>query len=64
MTRRALFNRKTWVAHFGTKAPLYREEIVATHLAMTLRRPVKWVENRVESLTNLGQERDQIHYVE
>lgn len=49
---------------FGTKAPLYREEIVASHLAMKLRRPIKWVENRVESLTNLGQERDQIHYVE
>ena len=49
---------------FGTKAPLYREEIVASHLAMTLKRPVKWVENRAESLTNIGQERDQIHYVE
>ena len=39
---------------FGTKAPLYREEIVASHMAMTLKRPVKWVENRAESLTNIG----------
>ena len=31
---------------FGTKAPLYREELLACHLAMKLRRPVKWVENR------------------
>lgn len=49
---------------FGTKAPLYREEILACHLAMKLRRPVKWVENRMESLMNIGQERDQIHYLE
>lgn len=49
---------------FGTKAPLYREELVACHLAMTLRRPVKWVENRQESLMNVGQGRDQIHDIE
>ena len=49
---------------FGTKAPFYREEIVVARLAMELGRPVKWIENRVESLTNMGQERDQIHYLE
>ena len=49
---------------FGTKAPLYREEIVACHLAMKLKRPVKWVENRMESLMSVGQERDQIHYLD
>jgi carbon-monoxide dehydrogenase large subunit len=49
---------------YGTKAPFYREEIVASMMAMKLRQPVKWVENRMESLLNIGQERDQIHYVE
>ena len=49
---------------YGTKAPFYREDIIACALAMKLRRPVKWVENRMESLMNIGQERDQIHYVE
>ena len=49
---------------FGTKAPLYREELLACHLAMKLRRPVKWIENRQESLMNVGQGRDQIHDIE
>lgn len=49
---------------YGTKAPFYREDIVACALAMKLRRPIKWVETRMESLMNVGQERDQIHYVE
>ena len=49
---------------YGTKAPFYREDIIACALAMKLRHPVKWVENRMESLMNIGQERDQIHYVE
>jgi carbon-monoxide dehydrogenase large subunit len=49
---------------FGSKAPFYREEIVASHLAMKLRQPVRWIENRMESLMNVGQERDQIHYVD
>lgn len=49
---------------FGVKAPLYREDIVLCHLAMILKRPVKWVENRQENLLNIGQERDQIHDLE
>jgi aerobic carbon-monoxide dehydrogenase large subunit len=49
---------------FGSKAPFYREEIVASHLAMKLGQPIRWIENRMESLMNVGQERDQIHYVE
>jgi len=44
---------------FGSKAPFYREEIVASHLAMKLGQPVRWIENRMESLMNVGQERDQ-----
>ena len=49
---------------FGTKAPFFREDIVASRLAIELGRPIKWIENREESLTNMGQERDQIHYME
>ena len=49
---------------FGVKAPLYREDIAICALAMMLRRPIKWVENRQENLTNIGQERDQIHDLE
>ncbi|GGG13623.1 xanthine dehydrogenase family protein molybdopterin-binding subunit [Paenibacillus abyssi] len=49
---------------FGTKAPIYREELLISYIAMKLRRPVKWVENRMESLMTIGQERDQIHYLE
>jgi carbon-monoxide dehydrogenase large subunit len=49
---------------FGVKAPLYREDLVICHLAMTLGKPVRWIENRQENLTNIGQERDQIHDLE
>ena len=46
---------------FGVKAPLYREDLVICHLAMTLGRPVKWTEHRQENLAVIGQERDQRH---
>lgn len=49
---------------FGTKAPLYREEVLVSYLAMRLGRPVKWIETRLESLMVTGQERDQIHELE
>lgn len=49
---------------FGVKAPFYRENIIIAHMARKLGRPVKWVESRYESLMNVGQERDQIHYTE
>lgn len=49
---------------FGTKAPVYREEFIVSYLAMKLKRPVKWIENRMESLMTIGQERDQIHNLE
>ncbi|SFJ30260.1 xanthine dehydrogenase family protein molybdopterin-binding subunit [Thermoflavimicrobium dichotomicum] len=49
---------------FGTKAPIYREDLLICYLAMKLKRPVKWIENRMESLMTIGQERDQIHYLE
>ncbi|WP_044894387.1 xanthine dehydrogenase family protein molybdopterin-binding subunit [Bacillus alveayuensis] len=49
---------------FGVKAPVYREEFIVSYLAMKLKRPVKWIENRMESLMTIGQERDQIHNLE
>ncbi|MGF9710609.1 xanthine dehydrogenase family protein molybdopterin-binding subunit [Paenibacillus naphthalenovorans] len=49
---------------FGTKAPVYREELLISYLALKLKRPVKWVENRMESLMTIGHERDQIHNLE
>ena len=49
---------------FGVKAPFYRENVIIAHLARKLGRPVRWVESRDESLMNVGQERDQIHYLD
>ncbi|MEM7543449.1 MAG: xanthine dehydrogenase family protein molybdopterin-binding subunit [Pseudomonadota bacterium] len=49
---------------FGVKAPFFRENVVIAHVARKLRRPVRWVESRHESLMNVGQERDQINDLE
>ena len=49
---------------FGVKAPFYRENIMIAHAARSLKKPVRWVESRYESLMNVGQERDQINYLE
>lgn len=35
---------------FGSKSRVYLEEIVIAHASRVLRRPVKWIEDRVESL--------------
>lgn len=43
---------------------LYPEDIIAAHLTMRLRRPVRWLEDRRENLLNARHARDQIHYVE
>jgi len=44
---------------FGPKAPFYPEEAVIPAAAMTLGRPVKWVEDRREHFMCAIQERDQ-----
>jgi carbon-monoxide dehydrogenase large subunit len=44
---------------FGTKAPFYAEEIVIPVAALTLGRPVKWIEDRREHFLSATQERDQ-----
>ncbi len=49
---------------FGNKAPFYRENIIIAYAARELKRPVRWVETRYESLMNIGQERDQINTME
>ncbi|MGR8919900.1 MAG: xanthine dehydrogenase family protein molybdopterin-binding subunit [Gammaproteobacteria bacterium] len=49
---------------FGVKAPFYRENIILAHAARELKRPVRWIETRFESLMNVGQERDQINELE
>src|SRR5437667_11409863 len=50
---------------FGTKIMLfYPEEILVPYAAITLGRPVKWIEDRREHLVASNQERGQIHDVE
>jgi len=45
---------------FGWKSPMYRETAVVAWLAMQLGRPVRWIEDRTESLKKGVHERDQI----
>ena len=49
---------------FGTKAVFHPEELAVPAVAMLLRRPVKWVEDRYESFTASISERDQVWSVE
>ncbi len=49
---------------FGVKLNLYAEEQVIPALAMQLKRPVKWVEERREHMAASIHGRDQIDYVE
>jgi carbon-monoxide dehydrogenase large subunit len=44
---------------FGSKGPVYREDIVACHLALKLRKPIKWVATRSEDFITTIQGRDQ-----
>ncbi|MEX2454333.1 MAG: xanthine dehydrogenase family protein molybdopterin-binding subunit, partial [Rhodospirillaceae bacterium] len=45
---------------FGAKTSLYSEEIVACAIARDLKRPVKWVGDRMEDLMSTGQAFDEI----
>ena len=47
---------------FGQKASIYPEEFVCAYLALGLRRPVKWVEDRLENMVASTHARDQ--YIE
>lgn len=44
---------------FGSKGPLYREYVLASHLALKLGRPVKWISTRSEDFVTTIQGRDQ-----
>jgi carbon-monoxide dehydrogenase large subunit len=44
---------------FGSKGPVYREDILACHLALKLRKPIKWVATRSEDFITTIQGRDQ-----
>ena len=44
---------------FGSKGPVYREDIVACYLALQLRKPLKWVATRSEDFVTTIQGRDQ-----
>ena len=44
---------------FGSKGPVYREDIVACHLALKLKKPVKWIATRSEDFITTIQGRDQ-----
>jgi aerobic carbon-monoxide dehydrogenase large subunit len=49
---------------FGPKASFYPEEVLVAWLAKELRRPVKWIEDRLEHFVSAAQEREQVHTVE
>ena len=44
---------------FGSKGPLYREYVLACHLALKLGRPIKWISTRSEDFVTTIQGRDQ-----
>jgi carbon-monoxide dehydrogenase large subunit len=49
---------------FGGKLNVYREEALVAYLAMTLKRPVKWIERRRENFAAATHGRDQIADIE
>ena len=49
---------------FGCKLNVYAEEALTAYLAMTLNRPVKWIERRRENMSGTTHGRDQITYLE
>ena len=49
---------------FGSKLPLYADEMVATFCAMKLGRPVKWTETRSENFQATLHGRDHVEHVE
>ncbi|WP_428310064.1 xanthine dehydrogenase family protein molybdopterin-binding subunit [Hydrocarboniphaga sp.] len=44
---------------FGLKGQPWREEVAVVLAAMLLRRPIKWIEDRLENLTSANQAREQ-----
>jgi carbon-monoxide dehydrogenase large subunit len=48
---------------FGTKGPVYPEELIVATLARRLDRPVRWTDTREESFTSTTHAGDQLHDV-
>src|SRR5699024_8932760 len=48
---------------FGAKCAVYPEEILIPYLSILLKRPVKWIEDRLEHMSSTRHARDQIHDV-
>ena len=44
---------------FGSKGPLYREDVLSSYLALKLRKPVKWIATRSDDIVTTIQGRDQ-----
>jgi aerobic carbon-monoxide dehydrogenase large subunit len=44
---------------FGSKGPLYREDVLCSYLALKLRKPVKWIATRSDDIVTTIQGRDQ-----
>ena len=49
---------------FGSKTPVYADEMIATYCTMQLGRPVKWTETRTENYQATLHGRDHVEYVE
>lgn len=49
---------------FGSKTPVYADEMIATFCTMQLGRPVKWTETRTENYQSTLHGRDHVEYVE
>ncbi len=48
---------------FGVRGEIYPEDVLVLLAAMRLERPVKWIEDRYESLLATNQSREQLHRV-
>jgi carbon-monoxide dehydrogenase large subunit len=49
---------------FGSKTHVYGEDVVVAWLAMRLRRPVRWIEDRLEHMVSACHAREQVHEME
>jgi carbon-monoxide dehydrogenase large subunit len=49
---------------FGSKLPMYPDEVIAVFCAMQLKRPVKWTETRIENFQATIHGRDHVQEVE
>ncbi len=49
---------------FGLKGHVYPEDILIPYIAKTLRRPIRWLEDRQENLTSSAHSRDDLHNIE